>query len=172
MNDWNRVLGEDLRVEVIMVAAPTTAPPSLSEAACRLLDGLPLLEEGGGEDGLSRDCQRLEQKLDLIIDLLGAQLSERLPPPEPLTLSAKGLVLPARFRPECGACIALYPSARLPQPLVLELRDWHCAGDACGARWASEDARLRDALGRWVFRLHRRALARERAASRVRAADH
>jgi len=166
MTDWTRVLGEGLRVEARLVATPTSAAATLPEAASRLLDGLPLLEENSADEGGGRDYQRLEIKLDLLIDVLGVWFSERLPPPSALSLSAEGLVFPRTLCPEGAECIALYPSSRLPQPLVLELSDWHCSGDWCGARWASPDTGLRDALGRWVFRLHRRALARERAASR------
>lgn len=163
-SDCQAVLGEGFRVEATLVAVPTQAPPTPPEAACRLFERLALLEDSGTsqEEGLSREYQRLELKLDLLIELLSRHLHEHLPPPSVLTLSAEGVAAPAHLLAKECARIALYPSARIPQSVVLELDRLQCSGEWCAARWATEDETLRDALSRWVFRLHRRALARAR----------
>ncbi len=168
-DDWQDVLGDGLAVNLEIPAATCAHHATSDNAAAHLLDAIAVLEDGAQnhtKDDLSPELQRLELKVDLLIDLASSLLSDRIPEPVCLRISSEGLVLPARVLESDSDRIQLYPSQWLAQPLVLELGTVRQRGDACGASWRSPDPELRDALGRWVFRMHRREVARRRMRER------
>ncbi|WP_201068779.1 MULTISPECIES: PilZ domain-containing protein [Thiorhodovibrio] len=163
---WDNCLGSELAFAVSLPLGPTGAEITDQGLAARLLDALAVVESAlpslRVDDKPQDACARLELKLDLLMHLLGNVLSERLPPARPARLSPRGLVLAAGVISARDNRLAIYPSPQLPLPLVLGIDGLECRGDACGARWMPLDPVLRDALGRWIFRLHRREIARRR----------
>ncbi|MBK1721320.1 PilZ domain-containing protein [Thiocystis violacea] len=172
--DWRDVLGDELAVNLEIPAAFCDRSATTGDAAAHLLDAIAVLEDGAqGQkpEDPPADIQRLELKIDLLTDLVSSLLTDRVPTPVNLWISREGLVCPAALmEPGCGS-LQLYPSQWLAQPLVLELDELRVRGDACGGLWRSPDSALRDALGRWVFRMHRREVARRRMNSGVARAD-
>lgn len=163
--DWEDVLGESLSVGLDIPAAPCERPPTTSDAAVHLLDAIAVLEDGSqgyAKDEPSPEIQRLELKIDLLTDLVSSLLSDRIPTPQRLRISSEGIVMSSAVMGTGCAQIELYPSQWLAQPLILELGAVVVRGAQSGATWRSPDSALRDALGRWVFRMHRREVARRR----------
>ncbi|MCF1184765.1 PilZ domain-containing protein [Marichromatium gracile] len=162
---WRGVLGEGLAVTLVLALAPSRRPPTPAESGIRLLDAIAMLEDGGrgGRDETpSLELQRLEAKVDLLMQLLTTWMQEQLPAPVSATLSAEGVVLPVGLLETADDRLELYPSTAFAQPLVLGLETVCELDGALGARWCFSDDGLREALGRWVFRMHRRAVARAR----------
>jgi hypothetical protein len=166
IEDWRDVLGDGVAVSMDLAAAPSARPATASDAAARLLDAIAVLEDGplahAKKEEPSAEFQRLELKIDLLTDLVCSLLSDRIPRPLRLWVSGAGLVLPASVLAPGSERVELYPSQWLAQPLILEIGPVICRGGDCGAAWRSIDRALRDALERWVFRMHRREVARQR----------
>jgi hypothetical protein len=164
--DWRDVLGEGLAVALELPVAPSNRTPTTSDAAAHLLDALAVIEaEPPGhakEEPLSPELARLELKIDLLMDLVTALLADKIPPPVKIRISSDGLVLPATVLASDCERIELYPCHWLAQPLVLELGEIRHRNQACGATWRSPDHGLREVLRRWIFRLHRHDVARQR----------
>lgn len=170
LEEWRDVLGEGLTVSLELPVASSDRMPSRNEGAARLLDAIAALEDGVLGRGLkeepaSPELQRIELKIDLLTDLVSSLLADRIPPRRRVWISGDGLVLPSAVLDPGADRVALYPSHWLAQPLVLELDGLVCRDGCRGASWRSPDPVLREALGRWVFRLHRREVARRRTES-------
>lgn len=163
---WQDVLGEGLAVTLDLSLAASTRPVMPDEAAVHLLDAIAILEDGvqghGMEDSPPPEFQRLEAKIDLLLQMLSTWLQQRLPERASVTMSADGLVLPAELLPEAVDRIELYLSDCLTQPLVMQVTELRRVGGMAGLCWGSTDRALRDAMSRWVFRMHRRDVARRR----------
>jgi hypothetical protein len=174
---------EDPLAEILVWA--TALPWALSPDACdpahrparerrnvAALGALLGLEEGTRAHEESGDAtqqllQRLERKLDLVIELVGHSLARQSPPPEPepIRLSARGFACPAPpTPPQLGArvLLALYPSAHLPLPLELPAEVVPDPDGGLRACFVDDAARLEDELAKLIFREHRRAVARAR----------
>ncbi|NEX20113.1 hypothetical protein G3480_07250 [Thiorhodococcus mannitoliphagus] len=165
IEEWRDVLGDSLAVSLDLAAAPCDRPATTGDAAAHLLEAIAVLEEGPpvlAKDEPAPEIQRLELKIDLLTDLVSSLLIDRIPRPVEVLISGEGLVLPADVLGVACERIQIYPSQWLAQPLVLALGPVALRGDAAGASWRSPDPALRDALGRWVFRMHRREVARRR----------
>ncbi len=164
--DWWEVLGEGLRVSLQLPVAPSERSITATDVATQLLDAIALLEDGPqgvvGDDPPSPELLRLEVKVDLLMNLVSASLADKIPRRTSVTLSSGGLVLPASVLPAAADRIELFPCHWLWQPVVLGLGEVRTRGEERGAAWGSPDPGLRDALGRWVFRMHRREVARRR----------
>jgi len=163
---WRDVLGDDLSVTLELAVGPSERPITADDAAVRLFDAIAMLEEGAQvrskDDPPAPELQRLEVKIDLLTDLVSSLLADRIPQGSAVTVSADGLVLSACvLSPSCDR-IEVYPCHWLAQPVVLELGPIVLRDGACGASWRCRDPGLRDAIGRWVFRMHRREVARRR----------
>lgn len=166
MDDWRDVLGEGVVVALELPLAPSTRPVTPGDTLARLLESIAALEDGAParpkDEPPSPELQRLELKIDLLTDLVSSLLAEHIPRPVAARVSADGLVVPAGlFPPDCDR-VELYPCHWLAQPLVLELGPTSDRKGLCGAPWRAAGPVLRDALERWVFRLHRRDVARRR----------
>lgn len=164
--DWRDVLGDGLTATLELPVAPSDRIPTTSDAAAHLLEALAVLEsEAQGranEEPLPPELIRLELKIDLLMDLVTTLLADKIPKRSTVRISSDGLVLPAAvLKPDCDR-IELYPCHWLAQPLVLELGKIECRDQLCGATWRSPDHGLREVLRRWVFRMHRREVARRR----------
>ncbi|AFL72424.1 PilZ domain-containing protein [Thiocystis violascens] len=166
MEDWRDVLGEGLAVTLELPVAPSDRMPTTSDAASRLLEAIAVLEaEPQGhakEDPVTPELARLELKIDLLMDLVTTLLADKIPRRSRVGLSGDGLVLPATVLTSDCERIEVFPCHWLAQPLVLELSRVQCRGDECGATWRSPDDGFKEVLRRWVFRMHRREVARRR----------
>ncbi|WP_019570020.1 PilZ domain-containing protein [Thioalkalivibrio sp. ALE11] len=168
--DWSDWLGETLTVNTSLAVGPTSRPLTHGELAERLVDGIELFEAGGGRnhaahgvaDETAQELQRLERKLDLLVHLLAESLEPERPSVRPVVISRGGIVLPEGTLPEDADRLALYLSDFLPQPLVLGVEPPTRRNEAQLIRWTTHDDRMHDALGRWIFRLHRRDVAEKR----------
>lgn len=159
------VLGDSLAVTLTLPIEATDRPADPA-AATRLLELIALIEDNAadtrGTDPPPAGLARLEAKLDLLLLLLAGRHDGQRPAMTSLRLSATGLQWPAGALPVDCPRVALYPCTWLPQPMVLDLESPSECGEWHGARWATSDAALREALQRWIFRVHRRAVAKRR----------
>ncbi|WP_018935576.1 PilZ domain-containing protein [Thioalkalivibrio sp. ALJ24] len=168
--DWSDWLGDTLTVRTSLAVGPTNRPVTRGELAERLVDGMELFEAGGGRghaahgvaDETALELQRLERKLDLLVHLLAEALEPERPTARPVVISRGGMVLPAGTLGDDADRLALYLSDFLPQPLVLGVETPTPRENAQLIRWTPHDDRMHDALGRWIFRLHRRDVAEKR----------
>lgn len=141
-----------------------------------LLRTLTVMEETGrtpeepAAETPAQELLRLERKLDILLDLV-AELLRRdleLPEPQPLRLTAEGAELPRPVQApaEGWGVLELFPSAHLPRALSLYAT---VVSDAppgrLRVRFQGLGMGAREALERHIFRRHRRAVARARAAS-------
>lgn len=110
--------------------------------------------------------EQLEAKVDVMLEMLGRLLAERMetPPEHPIILRANSLEWLDTNAPEPGReiVICLYLSPKLPQPLTLTASVQSCAQEGDSTRVHSAfthlNAELTDWLERTVFRYHRRAV--------------
>lgn len=166
MDDWRDVLGEGVVVALELPLASSTRPVTASDTLARLLESIAALEDGPParpkDEPPAPELQRLEMKIDLLTDLVSSLLADRIPRPVGILVSGVGLVAPVAVVPADCTRVELYPCHWLAQPLVLELGPSRSRDGMCGAPWRAAGPVLRDALERWVFRLHRRDVARRR----------
>jgi len=129
----------------------------------------------GDEDhSLAEDLQRVESKLNVLIQLVTRLLRHdaKVPPPRSWRLYATGLEWAAGAdAPEPGyGLVSLYVSRHLPQPIVLPGRVTAVQDDAHGRwvhfRFEGLAPQVEDVLARLIFRHHRRAVAGTRAQTR------
>ena len=124
-----------------------------------LQDAHPPAEEAPGE------LRRLEQKLDVVIAMLGLLLAEPAmnEPAQRVWLDPHGLCWQTREPPEPDSTVLV--TLTLPGAPALALpavaRDAE-AGRAC-ARFDRLPAAVSEQLEKWIFRQHRLAVARSRA---------
>lgn len=174
-SQWRPCLGDQLAVAVSLPIAPCEGDSTEQALAAQLLDALAVVEAaptGRAKDAaMAEDCARIEQKLDVLMHLLSSLLRERVPPARPLTLSSVGLVSPGDWLSPAVTRVVVYPSWVLPLPLILGVEQLVVGEHACGARWSRLEPALEDALARWVFRMHRRALADQRRSRSAHAGE-
>lgn len=110
--------------------------------------------------------ERLETKVDVMLDMLGRLLAERIeiPPEHLIILRANGLEWLDMNAPETGSeiVICLYLSPKLPQPLTLTASVQSCAQEGDSTRvqcvFTHLNAEITEWLERTVFRYHRRSV--------------
>lgn len=176
-DEWRDVLGDALIVRCRLPVGPARGAPPSPEVTANLFDVLALVEQGllsarepraddAGDDALAR----LERKVDVLVQLVLAQRRPEELPTRCVWVSRQGLVIAgadplpiADGEDAPPRAIALVPSAALPWPCTVPVTDarWH--DGALGLRFASDSASLDAALGRWIFRLHRRQIASARS---------
>jgi Atypical PilZ domain, cyclic di-GMP receptor len=141
----------------------------------RLLVSLPLLEDRRSEvDGVNADpaFQRLDAKVNLLLDMLGEMLHASLNPPsqQPFRWSRNGIRVAGTLDASAtgvSGMLRMLLSPRLPQ--MIEIPATVIAlgqdGSGQGCQWFAFDIldeSLRVALDRHLIRAHRRALAETR----------
>ncbi|WP_018861310.1 MULTISPECIES: PilZ domain-containing protein [unclassified Thioalkalivibrio] len=165
--EWDEYLGDDLRVTSALSIGPSERALTDPGLAQRLIESLDLFDDTHPrsiphEDESAPEIQRLEHKLDLLLHLVAESLHPQRPDPVEVTLSRNGIVLPAETVPENCDRLEIYLSRLLPQPCVLGVETPTTAGNVQLMRWAGMEGSLREALARWIFRLHRREIADKR----------
>lgn len=114
---------------------------------------------------LAAHLSRLDQKLDLLLDLAGQWLQREmaLPPTQALRLGARGVIWrPAQQLQAGPAWVRLYLRPGLPKPLELPAALRPLPDGSLLAEFAGLDASVTDGLERYIFRCHRRAVAQAR----------
>jgi hypothetical protein len=126
------------------------------------------------EPELAEDLQRLELKVNVLVQLVGRLLNRgaSLPPVRSIRVHAQGLewqVDDEEVQPGIGL-VHLYVSRYFPQPLTLPGRilGVHADGEGRWVRFAFEGLSpyVVDLLERMIFRHHRRLVAGSRTAPR------
>lgn len=154
--------------------ADSLAPAQLSawqQSNIDLLRALATIETVAGDrekelGAAGKAYERLEAKLDVVLDMLSLLLAERreLPPQQQLILRASGLEWYTEQAPAASdaGLLTLYLSPKLPQPLILSARIVACTPAGTGQRVQAEFTHLSEELSDWlertVFRYHRRAV--------------
>lgn len=158
-----------------------------NEALLRVQEGLEEPARGSEESQeMAQEFQRLDAKLNLMLELMAEWLRGQgdLPPPVPLRFNARGIAWEAEDPPAPDTLLRLrlFVCPSLPKPLVLHARvlrhepgdePGHDTGGDTGAtamRAVAEFLQLSpaavDGLERLVFRRHRREVALLRGQSR------
>lgn len=167
-------------VEVLPAEERLATLNATNEALVRSCDGL---EEGHKAPDDAPDMmyivQRIEFKMDLILELLAQrlQLDEALPKKYPVRLNAHGLCWAQEDTPEPGTLLRLecYVCSSIPRPMVVFGRVVRKETtvdpeNACGPRTTVQfegvSPGLEDAIERLVFRRHRREVAHLRGLRR------
>ncbi len=151
--------------------------PDVSEradnlATLKLIEAMDEPVHAGGSDGEkhNEDLLRLEQKVDLVLQLLGQLLAQQSNPPRVsrhLVLGCHGMAwhddqpLPANHTIR----VKLYVHADV-NPLVLMGESVPAGQDSkynCVIRFVAQDDEFESHFEKWIFRQHRRAIARQRA---------
>ena len=167
-------LGWELREE-LPPESRLAALNGANEALVRSCDGLeePRRKLDDANE-LGQELQRLDAKLDLVLELLAEWLqAPTLPPTVQVRFNAVGLCWEAEELPAEGSLlrIELHLCSRIPRPVVLYARVVRVhPSDNGGARAVVEfvgvSEGLADALERMVFRRHRREVAQLRGQRR------
>lgn len=169
-------LGDALSYDAAMPVSwvPLAALPGavrleqFNEDNLRVLAAVALLDEqrssGTAADESSpidAEIARLNQKLNLVIDLLGFLVSQNAPAAEArrVRLSWQGLVFSGEQPLGEIGLLSLRLNRSVPQPLVWPARIVHVDGDERHARFEVFSDALQTALERHVFLRHRRAIA-------------
>ncbi len=152
----------------------------INEDNSRFLKALAALSEGAPEAGeelpqTAAELQRLDLKLNLLLEIVGQLLANQraLPAPTTVRLGHTGVEWVAQDCPSSGAqvCIELYLRSELPSPLkfhgVAVLADSE-QGSAnvskrVQVRFVGLNSALQDDLEKFIFRRHRRSIAQRQA---------
>jgi len=145
----------------------------LEQGNVDLLRTLVALEEvssdSGGEEEKDPDLQRVEFKVNLVLDMVARLYMEHLaiPPLAPVRLSGEFLEWLDSPCAPAGTWlqVQLYISQRFPQPLILLGTAAAVPADSpypCRIRLEGVSQPLQDALERFIFRHHRRLVAYQR----------
>jgi hypothetical protein len=175
-------LGEALSYDAAMPVSwtPIAALPGavrleqLNEDNLRVLAAVALLDEQRGSNAATDDASpidaeivRLNQKLNLVIDLLGFLVNQHAPTADArrVRLSWQGLVFSGEQALGELGLVGLRLNRSVPQPLVWPARIVHIDGDERHARFEPFGDAVQAALERHVFLRHRRAIAGTRKSS-------
>ncbi len=112
---------------------------------------------------LAAHLHRLDQKLDLLLSLVGQWLTQELtvPAPQPVRLGLRGALWQAALPPGPGR-VSLYLRGAVPVALQLPAQLQALPDGQVLAEFHGLDPQLTDALERYIFRQHRRAVAQAR----------
>lgn len=112
---------------------------------------------------VTAQLQRLDQKIDLLLNLVGQWLTRELalPAPRPARLGVRGVLWRADVSPGAGR-VDIYLRAGLPVALSLPAVLQPAADGQVLAEFQGLDAAVMESLERYIFRCHRRAVAQAR----------
>lgn len=153
---------------------------TINEDNSRFLKALAALSEGAPDAGeelpqTAAELQRLDLKLNLLLEIVGELLANQrtLPAPTKVRLGHTGIEWLAEDCPPSGAhvCIEVYLRSELPSPLkfhgVAVLTDAEAGSGSASrrvqVRFAGLNPALQDDLEKFIFRRHRRSIAQRQA---------
>ncbi len=148
----------------------------LSDDNLRVLAAVALLDEQRGPASASDDSSpldaeiaRLNQKLNLLIDLMGFLVNQQAPAPDAqrVRLSWQGIVFRCHAVAGEAGLVSIRLNRSVPQPLVWPARIVHVDGEDRHARFEPFGDALQTALERHVFLHHRREVAGTRRSPSV-----
>ncbi|MBI3775647.1 MAG: PilZ domain-containing protein [Gammaproteobacteria bacterium] len=124
-------------------------------------------EPSDDRDESAPELVRIEQRLNLVIELLGQVLAHSLDLPAAVSciLSRASFEWSSYDVPTVGECVrlTLYLHPHYPKPLVLFGQVTHVVRSETTSRATAQLAQLSDAVGDWldrlIFRAHRRRIA-------------
>lgn len=144
----------------------------LMDDAQRLLSTCAMLEEtrhrNEDSNGVEAEIERLQQKLNLVLEMVGALVvaQQARPAPVPVSLSSEGLLWlgdAANLNTGSSGLVCLHLHRALVQPLVLPATIVHAGGGEISARFQRLNPACQSELERHVFLRHRRAIAGSRS---------
>ncbi len=135
-----------------------------------LVDEQPVIEHDEELSALGQELQRIDHKLNLVLELLSQALRSwrKLPDPVAVRITSEGIRWEGEEGPPEGSSVLLklYMSPIVPNPLMVDGTVLPPAAGAGGGwnevRFTPLDTRIRDLLEKVVFRQHRRQIARQR----------
>ena len=153
---------------------------NINEDNSRFLKALAALSEGAPEAGeelpqTAAELQRLDLKLNLLLEIVGELLANQrtLPAPTKVRLGHTGIEWLTENCPPSGAhvCIEVYLRSELPSPLkfhglavVVDSQKGSAnEGKRVQVRFAGLNPALQDDLEKFIFRRHRRSIAQRQA---------
>lgn len=153
---------------------------SINENNIRFLKALAALNEAAPEAGdevpqTAAELQRLDLKLNLLLEIVGQLLANQrtLPAPTQVRLGHSGIEWVAQDCPPSGAqvCIEVYLRSELPSPLkfhgiaviVDSTEGVGSVGQRVQVRFVGLSSVLQDDLEKFIFRRHRRSIAQRQA---------
>ena len=153
--------------------APTgPALDRLNAELARSLSALAVIEEAGVDpaeesEPVTHEVLRLESKVDLLLSLVGRLMLDRieLPDAADLTLRAGGvewLSPPPDLAAGDEGLVTIYVNPDIPLPLRLPGRVLRADGGHAAVVFEGLIAEVGDHLSKYVFRHHRRQIARAR----------
>lgn len=130
-------------------------------AAVAVLDESRTPSANDESSAIDAEIGRLNQKLNLVIDLLGFLIAQQAAarPPARLRLSWQGAVFVGPQALGEAGLLSLGLHRSVPQPFIWPARISHIDGEERHARFAPFGDALQAALERHVFLRHRRAIA-------------
>jgi len=152
---------------------------SIAEANLRILQAFTAMEEGSAAESLdddpnrSAEIGRIDQKVNLLLEMVGALVaaSQRRPPPQPIRfnkLAASWRVRPPAPHVGSAGLLEIYLKDWLPQPLQLIGRVAEASADGLlQFQLEQQSDGLTEQIERMVFRRHRRQIAGARAQRRA-----
>ncbi len=173
----HELFGDVLTCDAVLPACFLADTPARTAQAEAILLGLAQVEDLRGDEAgeekrgeLPQLAQRLDAKLDLVLVLLG-RLVRQANPPQPLTpvrWSGRGLRLQlgaeAPLPPlESAGSARLQPADWLPDdlelPVIVTATDQDAQASWLWLRFPALPPGLEEAMGRHLFRMHRRQVA-------------
>lgn len=158
-----------LRVDLVVHTTPPDAE-RLRQLNLGILTAIETLGERRTEltdedTPVSRELARLEARIDILTELLSRAVlpDTHLPPSRPVRLNVHGISGAGSETLAAGTSVLVRIHVDACRALPLELPGRVDAGHREFVAFEPMDERLRDALERQVFRMHRRAIADARA---------
>ncbi len=160
--------------------AATVAPSDaqqvrIQESNAEVLRAVAFLEEHQGEavlehDPITQELQRMDFKINLLLDLVGQVLAHHstLPEPLPVSLSAKAIQWDAQVAPDLGSHlnVEFFLSRKYPRPIMFygQVQQVNTVPGGFRTTVALEGMSevVRDWLEKFIFRHHRRSIAHSR----------
>ncbi|WP_019398894.1 PilZ domain-containing protein [Pseudoxanthomonas sp. GW2] len=171
------LFGDVLACDAVLPACFLAGVPARTAQAEALLLGLAQVEDLRTEDNAEEKrgelpllAQRLDAKLDLVLVLLGRLVRQANPPlpPTPLRWSVRGLRLQlaadaALPEPDSAGSVRLQPADWLPDdvelPVIVSAAARGPQASWVWLRFPALPPGLEEAMGRHLFRMHRRQVA-------------
>jgi hypothetical protein len=164
------VMEEPLPLRWRATETPVTAPhwQLSNEETLRVILSLDEhhVEASDENPEFTQEVQRLETKINLILELVSQVLARQLQLPEalPVRLSAHEIEWQTSTAPAPGGCVLLeiYVCTRYPRPLFLPATVQGAAGERVRAVFGDLGEPVQDLLEKLIFRHHRRQIAATR----------
>lgn len=173
-----------LRWSVVSVALSESQQARLQEANEEALRIIAALDEHPAEtsnehDAVAQELQRLDFKLNLVLDLVGQLLSQHLilPTPAPVRLASNSIEWDAPAPPDAGSLVSveLFLSRKYPRAITLygRVHQVNALDDVYRVEVVFEgvSALVEESLEKFIFRHHRRRIAHARRAQGAEARE-